>query len=183
MEKRAKDDIILEQQRLTDEALELRFMDDNCASFKKTRGGFLSVEYRGKTYPRVAVCPSFPFTQPGKYISLREETAEGREIGMIEDLYELSADTQQLITEQINLRCFMPKITKIISVKEKYGFAYLDVDTDRGQCKFTVNVSSADIINLGGNRIIFKDVDGNRFEIPDTSKLSSAEYKIIEAII
>lgn len=77
----------------------------------------------------------------------------------------------------------MPVITKIVNVKDKYGFAYFDVLTDRGECRFTAHIFSGDIINLGDKRIIIKDVDGNRFEIPDLSKLSSSERKMIEVFI
>lgn len=55
--------------------------------------------------------------------------------------------------------------------------------TDRGECRFTAHIFSGDIINLGDKRIIIKDVDGNRFEIPDLSELSSAERKMIEVFI
>ncbi len=176
-------DVIIQQQEMTDDALEMRFIDDNNAIFKKTKGGFLSVEFKGVLYRRVCVCQSFPFTQPGKFISLRENDEKGREIGIIEDIDKLNEETRALIEEQINLRCFMPVITKIVNVKDKYGFAYFDVLTDRGECRFTAHIFSGDIINLGDKRIIIKDVDGNRFEIPDLSKLSSSERKMIEVFI
>ena len=80
-------DVIIQQQEMTDDALEMRFIDDNNAIFKKTKGGFLSVEFKGVLYRRVCVCQSFPFTQPGKFISLRENDEKGREIGIICLLY------------------------------------------------------------------------------------------------
>lgn len=40
-------DVIIQQQEMTDDALEMRFIDDNNAIFKKTKGGFLSVEFKG----------------------------------------------------------------------------------------------------------------------------------------
>lgn len=182
-DKNIQNDILLQQQKITDDALQMRFIDDGNAVFKKTKGGFLSVEFEGILYKRVCVCQSFPFTQPEKYISLREKDAEGREIGIIMDMAKLSEQTRALIYEQIELRCFKPIITKIINVKDRYGFAYFDVLTDRGECRFTAHIFSGDIINLGDKRIIIKDVDGNRFEIPDLSELSSAERKMIEVFI
>lgn len=181
--KNLQNDIIIQQQKMTDDALEMRFIDNSNAVFKKTKGGFLSVEFNGAYYGRVCVCQTFPFTQPGKFISLRENDEKGREIGIIEDMSKLDEASRALIEEQIKLRCFMPVITKIVNVKDKYGFAYFDVLTDRGECRFTAHIFSGDIINLGDKRIIMKDVDGNRFEIPDLSKLSSSERKMIEVFI
>ena len=179
----SNNDVILHQQEITEDALKMRFIDDTNASFSKTKGGFLSMEFDGTLYGRVCVCQSFPFTQPDKYISLRENTDEGREIGIIEDISSLSEQTRALIEEQIKLRCFTPIITKIINVKDRYGFAYFDVLTDRGECRFTAHLFSGDIINLGDKRIIMKDVDGNLFEIPGLSKLSSSERKMIEVFV
>lgn len=177
------DSVISEQKKIADEALNINFIDESCAVFKKTAGGFLSMETGSRVYGRVCVCPAFPFTHPDKYLSLRENTSEGREIGIIEDISALGEDTQALLREQISLLCFMPVITKINSVKEKYGHMYFDVETDRGRCKFTVMSSSGDIIILGGKRLILKDVDANRFEIPDISALSAGERQLIEPLL
>ena len=175
--------IIAEQKKKAKDLQEIRYIDDSNAEFTKTKGGFLAVDYDGVHYKRVSVCPAFPFSSPLAYISLRENTAEGREIGIVKDVDALGASAAKLLHEQINMRCFTPVILKISGVKEEYGFAYFDVDTDRGHCKFAVNISSSDIINLGGQRVIIKDVDGNRFDIPDTSKLSPSELKMIETYV
>jgi hypothetical protein len=41
-----------------------------------------------------------------------------------------------MLREQLELRYFNPKITRIKHVREEYGYAYWDVGTDRGDCRF-----------------------------------------------
>ncbi len=42
-----------------------------------------------KEYPRISVHRCFPFSDPDRYISIREPEADGKEIGLIEDIRRL----------------------------------------------------------------------------------------------
>ena len=87
------------------------------------------------------------------------------------------------LEEQLNLRYFTPVITKIINVKDEYGYAYFDVMTDRGECRFTIHMGGSDVVHLTETRIIISDLDEHRFEIPDVTKLSAAERKKIDLFL
>lgn len=126
-----------------------------------------------KQYPRVSVHRCFPFSDPGHYISIREPEADGREIGLIEDLHALPKEMRAMLEEQMNLRYFIPQIQRIHSIKEEYGYAYWDVTTDRGGCRFTVRMGGGSVYSVGANRYLVNDIDGNRFEIPDLYKLTA----------
>jgi len=74
----------------------------------------------------------------------------------------------------------MPKITKIISIKEEYGHAYWNVLTDKGKCSFATAAGSAGAVTKKDNRVIIKDSDENRFEIEDITKLTTKEFKKLD---
>lgn len=169
--------------KLSEDLLELRFLTKENCTFKPTKGGFLSLEHNEKTYDRVGVYRTFPFTHPKEYISIREADDKAREIGMVKSLEDISKEQRELLKEQLRIRYFTPIINKIIDIKDEYGYAYFDVQTDYGVCRFTTSMGSGSTVHLSDTRILITDLDGNRFEIPDINKLSSTELKKLDLFI
>ncbi|MCQ2505030.1 MAG: DUF1854 domain-containing protein [Saccharofermentans sp.] len=151
--------------------------------FSKTKGGFLSLEFEGSTYPRIRVVRLFPFSDENKYLSIREYGNGDKEIGIIEDLSLMSEDTQKLISEQLKLYYFTPVINKILSIKDEYGYAYFHVKTDKGECRFAINMGANAVTKLSDTRLIIKDVDENRFEIKDIDELTSKERRMLDLFL
>lgn len=178
------EDFNLEQmEKETEEMLKLRYLDKDNAVFERTKGGFVSARIGDEFYPRVQVIRMFPFSDPDKYISIRTPDEHSKEIGVIEDMKNVSKETAQMLTEQLNLRYFTPIITKIINIKDEYGYAYFDVVTDRGACRFTINMGGHAVVHLSETRILISDIDENRFEIPDITKLSARELKKLDLFL
>ncbi len=181
-------DILQQEKKAVEEIIAIRTITAENTIFCRTEGGFVRMEYQTpngerKTYPRVSVHRCFPFSDPDHFISIREPEADGKEIGLIEDLNALPADMRAMLEEQMNLRYFTPKIRKVHSIKEEYGYAYWDVTTDRGACRFTVRMGGSNVYAIGPNRYLVNDIDGNRFEIPDLYKLSAKEIKQLDLFI
>lgn len=178
------EDFNLEQmEKETEEMLKLRYLNKDNAVFERTAGGFVSVKIGDEFYPRVHVIRMFPFTDPGKFISIRTPDEHSKEIGVIEDLKDVSAETRKMLEEQMNLRYFTPIITKVINIKDEYGYAYFDVVTDRGACRFTIHSGGSSVVHLSETRILISDIDENRFEIPDITKLTAKELKKLDLFL
>lgn len=169
--------------RESEELLEMRFLTRENARFSRTDGGFVALKYGEKEYARVGVYLTFPLTEPEEYISIREADEKAKEIGIIEKLSQLDKDQQDMIREQIKLRYFMPVITKVLDIKDEYGYAYWNVTTSFGACRFTTRMSGDAVIFLGESRMMVTDIDGNRYEIPDFYQLSVAERKKLDLFI
>ena len=178
------EDFNLEQmEKETEEMLRLRYLNKDNAVFERTKGGFVSVRIGEEFYPRVQVIRMFPFSDPNRYISIRTPDEHSKEIGVIEDLKALPKDSADMLTEQLNLHYFTPIITKIINIKDEYGYAYFDVVTDRGACRFTINMGGHAVVHLSETRILISDIDENRFEIPDITKLTTKELKKLDLFL
>lgn len=174
----------LEQmEKETEEMLKVRFLTKKNAKFSRTEGGFVSLTVEKEFYPRVHVIRMFPFTDPNHYISIRTPEENSKEIGIIEDIETLDKDTKSMLEEQMNLRYFTPVIQKIINIKEEYGYAYFDVVTDRGACRFTIHMGGSSIVHLSDTRVLISDIDENRFEIPDVDKLTAKERKKLDLFL
>lgn len=163
--------------------LELRYLTKENAKFERTPGGFVKLTYQGKTYERVGVYRTFPVTMPDEYISIREADEKAREIGVVEKLSALDADQAKMLTEQLNLRYFTPEITKIFDIKTEYGYGYFHVMTTYGECRFTIHTGGSSVVSLTDTRIVINDLDGNRFEVPDITKLTTTERKKLDLFI
>ena len=151
--------------------------------FERTEGGFINLTFDGVTYERVKVVRLFPFTDANKYISIRQNDDKAREIGIIEDMDELDDDTRSMLEEQLRLNYFTPVIEKIHYIKDEYGYAYFHVKTDKGECKFAINMASNAVTKLSDSRLIITDLDENRFEIRDVNALTQKERRKLDLFL
>ncbi|MBO7649163.1 MAG: DUF1854 domain-containing protein [Lachnospiraceae bacterium] len=185
----ADEEFNLEQMEAeTEQMLRLRYINKDNAVFARTAGGFVSLDLNESIapehYDRIRVVRSFPFTDRDKYISIRTIDEKSKEIGMIKDLStDVTPETRQMLEEQMDIRYFTPVIKKINSIKDEYGHAYFDVETDQGPCKFVIYMNSSSVVNLSDVRLLISDLDGNRFEIPDYTKLSARELKMLDLFL
>lgn len=151
--------------------------------FRQTEGGFLSLDAGGVHYDRVKIVRLFPFSDANKYLSVREYENEGREIGIIEDLDAIDGESKQAIEHQLMLSYFTPVISRIYKIKDEYGYAYFHVLTDKGECRFAINMGSNAVSKLSDTRLIIMDVDENRFEIRDVEKLTQKERRMLDMFL
>ena len=167
----------------SEELLEMRLLTGENAEFTRTAGGFIALKTGDKEYSRVGVYLTFPLTNPEEFISIREADEKAKEIGLIESLSKFPQAQQEMLREQIKLRYFMPVITKVLDVKDEYGYAYWNVMTTFGACRFTTQMSGDVVIHLSDSRLLVTDIDGNRYEIPDFYQLGALERKKLDLFI
>jgi len=146
--------------------------------FAETEGKMLNATVDGYLFERVQVHRSFPHSDPNRYLSVR--TRENKEVGLIASLSDFPEEQQTLLENHIRLRYFCPSILHVISVKDEHGFTYWAVNTDCGECRFTVRGGGGSVIHPTENKYIITDVDGNRFIIPDVTALPPKEYRMID---
>lgn len=184
MREHFEEEFSLEQmEKETEAMLRLRYLTPETATFARTEGGFVSLKVEGEAYSRVQVVRMFPFSEPGKYISIRTAEETSKEIGVIESMETFPQEVREMLTEQLALRYFTPIITKVYQIKDRYGFAYFDVETDRGHCRFVIRMGGNAVVHLSDTRIIISDIDENRFEIPDVLKLTIKEQKKLDLFL
>lgn len=161
----------------------LRYLTKDNAVFEKTEGGFLRLIYDGRTWDRVQVIRLFPFTEPEKFISIRTVEERSKEIGVIENIKDVDKKTREMLLEQLNLHYFTPVIEKILDIKDEYGYAYFHVMTDRGECRFTINMGSNAVVRLSDTRLLITDLDENRFEIRNVYTLTPKEQRKLDLFL
>ncbi|MCM1568220.1 MAG: DUF1854 domain-containing protein [Roseburia sp.] len=167
----------------TEDMLRIRYLNKENAIFERTGTGFLSLRVGEEFYPRVQVVRMFPFMHKEELLSIRTPDERSKEIGIIKRYEDVDSETAEMLREQLTLRYFTPVIRRIIHIKDEFGYAYWDVVTDKGPCRFTIQMGGNGVVHLSDTRILIMDIDENRFEIPDIEALTSGERKKLDMFL
>lgn len=163
-------------------AASINYLTADNTLFTLTKGQMLTVQVNDETYTGVYLHCSFPHTNSRIYISIR--TKENKEIGIIKSMDEdFPKETVKLLEEQVKIRYFAPEITKILTIKEEFGYSYWDTETNAGNCRFTVRAGGGNVKLVTDHKLLIIDVYGNRFVISNIKELSDKEYRLLEMYI
>ena len=134
-----------------------------------------------RSWREVRVARAFPLSDPGKYIGLRD--GDDKDIGILETLHGLAAESCAVIDEELARRYFTPQITQVLTVSEEFGVVNWDVETTKGPRRFLVRNMKDNSYPLGPNRLMMTDSDGNRYEISDVRSLGPKAGAILSKIM
>ena len=124
---------------------------------------------------KVARC--FPWSLQDGYVSVRNK--DGKEIALLTTLDGLDAATRQIIEEELRDKIFVPKIRRITRYRAEFDVIYITAETDRGDVTFQIR-NRDDVRLLSARRALFRDVDGNVYEVEDVAALDRASQRHIE---
>ena len=115
----------------------------------------------------------FPFTRPNHYITLLEgaENMPKKEAAVITDLEELDEESRKAVEDCFEEFYMIPRITRVVDTIFKFGSLRWIVETDRGPIEFRIRNMNSDIKMLDGKRMLIRDSNDNRYEIPDINAL------------
>lgn len=137
----------------------------------------LTLEYEGERYENITVIKAFPLSASRSFIALID--SEDNEIGMIEQIDLLPDKSRRVLDEELSKRYIIPKIIRMLEVDEIFGMPIWKMITDRGER--TIELRSRDDAKLlPSGRVIVKDMDGNRYEIPNFWEMDSRSRSLLE---
>lgn len=146
---------------------------------ERTCEGRLEVYLTGRSEPvrdaRIAKC--FPWSMPADYISILDNV--GKEVALLETLDDLDAASREIVEQELREKLFNPKITRVIEFKHEFGVTTITAETDRGEVSFQIR-SRDDVRKLSPTRALFRDADGNTYELPDVEALDPASQKRLQ---
>ena len=121
----------------------------------------------------------FPFTRPNQYITLisTDPSAHQTEIAVISDINELDAESKASVEDCFNELYMIPKITRVVDTIFKVGSIRWIVETDRGVIEFQIRNMNSDIKMLDSKRMLVRDSNDNRYEIPDIDRLDKKSLR------
>ena len=139
---------------------------------------FVDAEFfSGEKFTELEARRMFPITGLRKYISLID--TEGNEIAIIRNIDDLLPESKAVIEKCLDEYYMIPRITKFIKMSEKFKIWMWTAETDKGVFTFEIRNHITAIKPLYDNRILIKDANDNRYEIPDYTKLDKKSQKLI----
>jgi hypothetical protein len=151
----------------------------NVEGITRNDTGQLVVRIAGAAEPivdaRVARC--FPWSVPQAYVSIRNK--DGKEVVLLKTLDGLDEASRAIIQLELRDKVFNPKITRIVEHDTEFGVTSVTAETDRGPVTFQIR-SRDDVRILSASRLLFRDADGNTYEVSDVMALDAASQKFLE---
>ena len=92
---------------------------------------------------------------------------EGEEIGCLKNASRLDHKSLELLHEELDKAYFMPRIESIKGIDDYLELELWQVQTNRGTRSFEVRNPRRNVRIISPQRMVVKDVDGNRYEIRD----------------
>ncbi len=136
---------------------QLSFMDNNLY-LHSTDGSSVIVQ----------ACPCFPWSEPSKYISLRD--FENKELLLVDDPILLDKDSRSALEAGLAASGFVFRIQRIVSVEVEFEIRNWIVTTEQGERIFQTRLDEWPRTMPGGG-FLLRDVAGDIFYLPPLNAL------------
>lgn len=139
---------------------------------------FLDVEfYTGQKYFDLEPRRLFPVSGLTEYITLLD--SEGEEKFIIRRISDMEPEQAQLLIGCLEEYYRIPKITRLVSRSEKFKIWMWNVETDKGDYTFEIINHMQSMKMFYDKRILIKDANDNRYEIPNVYELDKHSQRLI----
>jgi hypothetical protein len=139
---------------------------------------FCDVEfYTGDKFTDLEPRRLFPVSGLSEYITFLD--SEGEEKFIIRKLDNMEPEQKAILLGCLEEYYRIPKITRLISRSEKHKIWMWNVETDRGEYTFEIINHIQSMKMFYDRRILIKDGNDNRYEIPDIYALDKRSQKLI----
>ncbi len=134
-----------------------------------------------KSYPTVKPAWAAPLSHPRRYLALLD--GKGEEIVMLDDPKTLPADSYKAVQEELSRRYLTSTVLSITEARTDFGCTYWHVETERGPRDFVTQSLQENAQWLSPTHLLLIDVDGNRFEITNTTALDAVSRDYLERTV
>ncbi len=158
----------------------IRYIDGPEVRIKQNGKIFLDIEFyfTEEKYEELEAHRLFPKSGSTKCIALM--THDGEQIAIIRDIKALDSDSAAAVENSLREYYMIPKIKRFITMSEKFQIWMWTVETDHGVITFEIRDHIASVKPLYDGRVLIKDADDNRYEVPDIKKLDNRSRRMLE---
>lgn len=155
-----------------------RYIEGPEVKFTENDKIFVDAEfYTGEKFTELELHRMFPITGLTKYIALLDK--EGNEIAVIRNIDDLMPDSKKVVENCLREYYMIPRITRFIKMSEKFKIWMWTAETDKGICTFEIRNHITAIKPLYDGRVLIKDANDNRYEIPNINDLDKKSLSMI----
>ena len=157
--------------------MERIYIDNDMACFVRKDLTVVDMELSdGRRFEKLEPRRLFPVSTQDQYITLLDEN--GTEQAVIRNVNTLPKEQREIIVDCLNEYYLIPKILRIRDVHERFDGLTLFTDTDKGQTNIEIRILRKGFV-LDGVRALIRDINDNRYEVPDITRLDSLSRQIL----
>ena len=157
--------------------MERIYIDGNMATFIRKDLTLVDMQLAdGRNFENLEPKRLFPVSDRDRFITLLDEN--GVEQAVIRDMTALPADQRAVIEECLEEYYLIPKIQRIWAYEERFDGLTLHTDTDKGPVDIEIRVLITGF-RMDGVRALLRDINDNRYEIPDVTRLDNLSKQIL----
>ena len=139
---------------------------------------FCDVEFfSGQKFTDLEPRRLFPVSGHSQYITFLDEN--GEEQFILRNIENMEESQRNMLLGCLEEYYRIPKITRLISRSEKHKIWLWNVETDRGEYTFEIINHIQSMRMFYDKRILIKDGNDNRYEIPNIYEMDKRSQKLI----
>ncbi len=140
------------------------------------------METEDKCWLQVRPAWASPVKHPGRYLCLMD--GKDREIVMLKNgLDDVDKENRAILEAELHRRYLTSQVTHIEHAHTEFGSTYWTVETERGRREFVTQSLQENAQWHSPTHLMLVDVDGNRFEIRDTTALDAESRSVLSKIV
>jgi len=156
----------------------LRYIDSTEARITENDGILVDVEFfGGEKLTGLEPRRLFPVSGLDKYITLLD--SEGIEQAIVRDISQLLPESRAVLENSLAEYYMIPRIQRFVRMSEQFKIWMWTVETDRGEYTFEVRDHNNSVKLLFDGRVLIRDANDNRYEIPNVNALDSRSKRMI----
>jgi hypothetical protein len=156
--------------------------DSRAGSLWRENGKVFYRDVSGGEAVAVRVVWARPLSDRGGAASILQ-AGKKREIAYLASLDELDPASRRIAEEELSASMVMPAITKISSVRQRFGNYYWEVETDKGPKSFLLTSPETNSFWPKPDTVVIRDVSGNCYEIPSVEGLDKDSRTEMERVL
>ena len=131
-----------------------------------------------ETVVRVHRC--FPWSEPGRYLSLRDTDEE--EFALVAALEDLDRASRLALQEAADEAGFVLEVSAILEITEEVEIRTWRVETKQGLRTFQTRLDDWPT-NVPGGGIVIRDVAGDLYHVPDPVSMDERSRRLLWAFV
>jgi hypothetical protein len=151
---------------------------DPVALTRGTDGRLLAGE--GNAARAVVVRRCFPWSEPGRYISLRDE--QHHEVALIRDPLDLTVPSRHALLEAMAEAGFLFEVTRVLAVLEEVEIRHWQVETRQGWRSFQIRLDDWPR-PLPGSGFLIRDIAGDLYRLPRPETMDEKSRELLWAFV
>jgi len=128
----------------------------------------------------VVVRRCFPWSEPARYLSLRDE--DHREVALVKDPLELTMPSRAALLDAMAEAGFLFEVTRVLEIEEEVEIRHWRVETRQGARTFQTRLDDWPRA-LPGSGFLIRDVAGDLYRLPAPGTMDKKSQELLWAFV